>query len=170
MLGDVADASWIPQTQRALIYKRVLELKETAIGKLDGIERQNAQPELDSWQERWIRYLVTTKQYAEAAAAIAALPQETRQVENNALIPLDLRVAAQLGTLDAKLTSYRTEPQSTPSAELLRTAARQLFEAGDKQSARKILEMVFAREIEEHKLVAANFLGLAGVFWGSYRQ
>jgi len=163
VLGDVADASWIPQTQRALIYKRVLELKETAIGKLDGIERQNAQPELDSWQERWIRYLVTTKQYAEAAAAIAALPQETRQVENNALIPLDLRVAAQLGTLDAKLTSYRTEPQSTPSAELLRTAARQLFEAGDKQSARKILEMVFAREIEEHKLVAANFLGLAEI-------
>jgi tetratricopeptide (TPR) repeat protein len=163
VLGDVADASWIPQTQRALIYKRVLELKETAIGKLDSIERQNAQQELDSWQERWIRYLVTTKQYAEAAAAIAALPQETRQVENNALIPLDLRVAAQLGTLDAKLTSYRTEPQSTPSAELLRTAARQLFEAGDKQSARKILEMVFAREIEEHKLVAANFLGLAEI-------
>ena len=163
VLGDVADASWIPQTQRALIYKRVLELKETAIGKLDGIERQNAQQEFGSWQERWIRYLVTTGQYAEAAAAIAALPQETHQAENNALTPLELRVAAQLGTLDAKLASYRAEPQSAPSAELLRTAARQLFEAGDKQSARKILELVFAREIEEHKLVAANFLGLAEI-------
>ncbi|MBZ5684041.1 MAG: hypothetical protein LAP86_03320 [Acidobacteriia bacterium] len=163
VLGDVADASWIPQAQRALIYKRVLELKETAVGKLDGIERQNAQQELNSWQERWIRYLVTTKQYAEAAAAIATLPQENRTAENNALVPLELRVAAQLGTLDAKLASYRTEPQSAPSAELLRTAARQLFEAGDKQSARKILELVFAREIEEHKLVAANFLGLAEI-------
>jgi hypothetical protein len=163
VLGDVADASWIPQAQRALIYKRVLELKESAIGKLDGIERQNAQQELGSWQERWIRYLVTTKQYADAAGAIAALPQETRAAENNALVPLELRVAAQLGTLDAKLTSYRMEPQSAPSAELLRTAARQLFEAGDKQSARKILELVFAREIEEHKLVAANFLGLAEI-------
>jgi predicted Zn-dependent protease len=163
VLGDVADASWIPQTQRALIYKRVLELKESAIGKLDGIERQNAQQELSSWQERWIRYLVTTKQYSDAASAIAGLPQETRITENNALIPLELRVAAQLGTLDSKLTSYRTEPQSTPSAELLRTAARQLFEAGDKQSAHKILELVFAREIEEHKLVATNFLGLAEI-------
>jgi hypothetical protein len=38
-----------------------------------------------------------------------------------------------------------------------------LFEADDKQSARKILELVFAREIEEHTLVAANFLGLAEI-------
>jgi tetratricopeptide (TPR) repeat protein len=163
VLGDVADASWIPQAQRVLIYKRVLELKESALGKLDGIERQNAQQELGSWQERWIRYLVTTKRYADAAVAIAALPQENRAAENNALVPLELRVAAQLGTLDAKLASYRTGPQSAPSAELLRTAARQLFEAGDKQSARKILELVFAREIGEHKLVAANFLGLAEI-------
>ena len=163
VLGDVADASWIPQSQRALIYKRLLELKENAIEKLDGIERQNAQQELSGWQERWIRYLVTTKQYAEAATALAALPTESRSTENKTLVPLELRVAAQLGTLDAKLASYRTEPQSAPSAELLRTAARQLFEAGDKQSARKILELVFAREIEEHRLVAANFLGLAEI-------
>ena len=46
---------------------------------------------------------------------------------------------------------------------MLRIAARQLFEAGDRQSARKILELIFAREIEEHKLVAANFLGLAEI-------
>jgi hypothetical protein len=46
---------------------------------------------------------------------------------------------------------------------LLRTAARQLFEAGDKQSARKILELVFASEIEEHKLVGSSFLGLAEI-------
>jgi len=163
VLGDVADASWIPQAQRALVYNRVLELKENAIGKLDGIERQNAQSELSQWQERWIRYLVTTKQYADAAAAITVLPEETRAAENTSLVPLELRVAAQLGTLEAKLASYRSDPQSAPSAELLRTAARQLFEAGDKQSARKILELVFAREIEEHKLVAANFLGLAEI-------
>ena len=163
VLGDVADASWIPQTQRALVYKRVLELKESAIGKLDGIERQNAQQDLNYWQERWIRYLVTTKQYTEAAVAIAALSPEARTAESNALVPLELRVAAQLGTLDAKLASYRSDPQTAPSADLLRTTAHQLFEAGDKQSAHKIVELVFAREIEEHKLVAANFLGLAEI-------
>src|SRR5262249_46766775 len=88
---------------------------------------------------------------------------ETQESENKSIVPLELRVSAQLGTLDAKLASYRSDPQSTPPAELLRTAARQLFEAGDKQSARKILEFVFAREIEEHRLVAANFLGLAEI-------
>jgi hypothetical protein len=61
------------------------------------------------------------------------------------------------------LTAYRSEPQAMPTPEVLRNAARQLFEAGDKQSARKILELVFAREIEGHNLVAANFLGLAEI-------
>jgi tetratricopeptide (TPR) repeat protein len=163
VLGDVADASWIPQAQRALVYKRVLELKENAIAKVDGIERQNAQQEVNYWQERWIRFLVTTKQFSDASAAIAALSPETLAAEENSLIPLELRVAAQLGTLDAKLASYRSAPETAPQAELLRRAARQLFEAGDKQSSRKILELVFAREIEEHKLVAANFLGLAEI-------
>ena len=163
VLGDVADASWIPEAQRALVYRRILELRQEALGKLDGFERQSAQQELAFWQERWIHYLVTTKQYTEAAAALAALSPETRQTENSALIPLEMRVAAQLGTLDAKLAGYRAEPQTAPAADLLRTAARELFESGDKQSARKVLELVFAREIEEHKLVAANFLGLAEI-------
>src|SRR4029077_2849199 len=57
----------------------------------------------------------------------------------------------------------RAEPQNSPAPETLRTAARRLFETGDKQSARKILELVFAREIEEHQFVAANFLGLAEI-------
>ena len=163
VLGDVADASWIPLAQRSLIYQRILELQERKVGELSGFERQNAQQELDSWQERWIRYLVRRKQYAEAATAIAALPQETRDMEVSKIVPLELQVAAQLGTLDSKLTAYRAEPQSAPAAEILRAAARQLFEAGDKQSARKILELVFAHEIEDHKLVAANFLGLAEI-------
>ena len=163
VLVDIADASWIPLAQRAPIYQRILELKETAASKLNGLECQYAQQDLGYWQVRWVQYLVRTKQYAAAAAAIAALPEETRQTQDGALVPLDLQVAAQLGTLDAKLAAYRIEPQETPAPETLRAAARQLFEAGDKQSARKILELVFAREIEEHQLVAANFLGLAEI-------
>jgi len=163
VLGDVADASWIPMAQHALIYQRILELKEDALGKLDGILRQTAQQELASWQERWIRYLVRMKRYSEAGAAISTLPQETRDQQKASVVPLELQVAAQLGTLDAKLNEYRSDPETTPSPDILRDAARQLFEANDKQSARKILELVFAREIEQHRLVAANFLGLAEI-------
>jgi len=163
ILADIADASWIPLAQRAPIYQRILESKENAVRKLTGLERQYAEQDLSSWQVRWVQYLVRTKQYASAAAAIAALPEETRSAQAATLVPLDLQVAAQLGALDAKLAAYRAQPQREPAAETLRTAARRLFEAGDKQSARKILELVFAREIEEHQLVAANFLGLAEI-------
>ena len=164
ILGDVANASWIPLAQRARIYQRVLELKENAVGESVGMEREAAQQDLIQWQVKWISYLVeSTKQYPEAAAAIDTLPKETRDGQASVLVPLELRVAAHLDTLDAKLAGFHAEPQTAPSAEVLRAAARQLFEAGDKQSARKILELVFAREIEEHRLVAANFLGLAEI-------
>lgn len=163
VLADVADAWWIPLTERAPIYRRILESKQAAVTRLNGLERQYAEQDLSGWQVRWIRYLTRTKQFDAAAAAIAAIPQETRDAQAATLVPLELRVAAQLGTLDAKLSAYRTEPQGMPAPEILRMAARQLFEAGDKQSARKLLEFVFAREIEEHQLVAANFLGLAEI-------
>jgi hypothetical protein len=74
-----------------------------------------------------------------------------------------MQCAAQLGTLDTVLSGYKSEPQTAPSAESLRIGARQLFDGGDKQSARKILEFVFARQLEEHQLVATNFLGLAEI-------
>ena len=163
VLADVADASWIPMARRAPIYQRILQFKEDAVGKHSGFEREYAEQELASWQVRWIRYLVRTRQYQVAASAIAALPKETRDAQAATLVPLDLQVAAQLGTLDSMLTAYRSEPQTAPAPQVLRNAARQLFEAGDKQAARKILELVFAREIEAHNLVAANFLGLAEI-------
>ncbi len=163
VLGDLVDVSWIPLERRALIYQRILGLNESALGKLDGVERQNAEQEFASWQVRWIRYLVHSKQYADAASAIAALSQETKDALSRLLVPLELQAAARLGNLDSILAAYNMNPQKTPPLDVLRVAARQLFEADDKQSARKILEMVFAREINEHKLVAANFLGLAEI-------
>jgi tetratricopeptide (TPR) repeat protein len=119
--------------------------------------------EWNRWQLKWADYLVLTKQFAPAAEFIATLSPETRNAQESELVPLEMQVAAQLGTLDAKIGGYRSDPQTAPPAEVLRKSARKLFEAGDKQSARKILEFVFAREIEEHRLVAANFLGLAEI-------
>ena len=163
ILADVVDAAWIPLAQRAPIYQRILQSKQDALAKLAGLERDNAQQDLGSWQVLWIKHLVRTRQYAQAADAIAALPKETRDAQAAALVPFDLQIAAQLGSLDSKIARYRADPHSVPASNLLRIAARQLFEAGDKQSARKILEFVFAREIDEHQLNAANFLGLAEI-------
>jgi predicted Zn-dependent protease len=163
VLADVVELPWIPLAQRAPIYQRILEAKKNTVGRSEGLEREGAQQESFSWQVRWVKYLVETKQFAPAGDFIASLPKETQMTEARVLVPLELRIAAQLGTLDTKIADYRADPQSAPAAEILRTSARQLFEAGDKQSARKVLEFVFAGEIEEHRLVAANFLGLAEI-------
>ncbi len=163
VLADLVTVPWIPLAQRGPIFQRILDAKQTALGKAEGLEKENAQNDLRSWQHRWIRYLIDTKQFTQAGEYLASLPQEQRNADAAALVPMEMFVAAQLGTLDAKLDAYQSDSQSTPSAEPLRTAARELFEAGDKRSARNILEFVFAREIQEHQLVAANFLGLAEI-------
>jgi tetratricopeptide (TPR) repeat protein len=163
VLADVVEAPWIPLAQRAPVYQRILQAKQDVFSKSQGLERENAQQVLRSWQVRWISYLVAAKQFALAGDAIAALPKETREAEAAAIVPLDLQVAARTGHLDSTLDGYRADPQAAPPAEVLRTAARQLSDAGDKQSARKVLEFVFAREVEDHRLVAANFLGLAEI-------
>ncbi|MGA9797532.1 MAG: tetratricopeptide repeat protein, partial [Terriglobales bacterium] len=163
VLADVVGASWIPLSQRAPIYQRILQAKQEAVLKSEGLQKEGAQQVLRSWEIRWIKYLVATKQYPEAAGAIAALSPETRTLEATAIVPLELQVAAQMGTLDFKIAGYRTDPQTAPTLEVLRLAARQLFDSGDKQSARKLLEFCFAREIEEHRLDPTNFLGLAEI-------
>ncbi len=161
VLGDVADAQWIPIAQRGMIYQRILALKEQAIGNLDGLERENALQDFGSWQQRYIQYLILAKQYQVAAATINALSRETRHARRFVLVPLELLAAAKIGTLDSILSSYKAEPQKAPAPDLLRSAARQLLTAGERQSAAKILELAFQRDIEDHNFVAENFLGLA---------
>ncbi len=163
ILSDVAFAPWIPLAQRGPIYQRILEAKQKAFAEAEGLQKEDALSEWNRWQLHWANYLVQTKQFAQAATFIATLPQVTRNEHVADLVPLEMQVAAQLGTLDAKIGGYRSDPPTAPPAEVLRMSARKLFEAGDKQSARKILEFVFAREIEEHRLIAANFLGLAEI-------
>jgi predicted Zn-dependent protease len=163
ILSDVVDAQWIPLSQRGPILQRILEGKQAGLAEAEGLEKENAQSELRSWQIRWLGYLLDTKQFTQASEFLAVLPRNPQNTDASALVPLELQVAAHLGTLDAKIASYRSDPDRAPGAEILRSSAQQLFEDGDKQSARKILEFVFARELDEHKLVAANFLGLAEI-------
>jgi tetratricopeptide (TPR) repeat protein len=163
VLADVVDAAWIPLAQRGPIYQRILEGNQKELARTEGLERENAQSGLRSWQIRWIRYLIETKQFRQAGDSIVALQRDSLDSDASALVPFELRIAAQAGILDEKISGYRSDPENAPSAETLRAAARQIFESGDKQSARKILEFVFARDLDEHKLVAANFLGLAEI-------
>lgn len=163
VLQDIVDMSWIPLANRGPLYQRILEAVQARTEKTAGLEQENAKATLWSWQLRWIKYLVATKRYNQAADLTATLRRDPSVSDSAALVPYETQCAAKLGTLDTIISGYKADPQTAPSAESLRAAARQLFDRGDKQSARKILEFVFARELEEHQLVATNFLGLAEI-------
>lgn len=163
VLEDVAFAEWIPVERRGPIYDYILQARQKAFEKAEGLERENALSEWSRWQLNWASYLVETKQWTQAEEFLASLSPETLKEHTAELIPLELQIATQLGTLNEKIAAYRADPSTAPAAEILRTSARKLFEAGDKQSAREILEFVFARELEEHQLVASNFLALAEI-------
>lgn len=163
ILSDVADVTWIPVSQRALIYRKVLQIKQERVQVSEGRMEEFGQEDLRSWELRFVRFLVITKQYKNAAEEIASFSTEERQAMAVGLIPFDLQIAAQLKTLDSRIDTYRSAPEASPKSEVLRAAARQLVDTGDIQSARKLLEFVFARDIDDHKLEATNFLGLADI-------
>src|SRR6267154_2539357 len=144
VLADLANASWIPLAQRAPIYQRILENKQNALSHVEGFQKESALEDLRTWQVLWVKYLIQTKQFSPVTDYLAALPSETQRARASSLVPFELQAAAQLGTLDAKIAGYRADSSSAPAAEILRLAARQLFDAGDKQSARKLIEFVFA--------------------------
>ena len=78
VLADVVEASWIPLAQRAPIYQRILQARQDAVSKAEGLQKESAQQILRSWQVRWIKYLVVTKQYTMAGDVIATLSPEKR--------------------------------------------------------------------------------------------
>jgi cellulose synthase operon protein C len=161
VLEDIAGAPWVPLASRAPIYQRILDLKQAAAAKLEGEDLQAANTGLRSWQVRWVEYLVDTKRYADAAQEIDALKKDHSSEQVSSLGPAELECAAKLGTLDAKISSYQSNQPDAPSTESLRLAASRLLKTGEKQSARKILEFVYSRDMANHEFVATNFLGLA---------
>src|SRR4029077_5457246 len=144
------------------IYRRMLELAQDAAQKAEGMAREYSQQEFEGLQMQWLQYLLENKQYDRLRTELAALPKSMWERRTD-LVPIQLKLAAQTGGLDSIIDGYRTDAVHAPSAEVLRKTATELQQAGDKQSARKILEFVFTREIEDRNLTAANMLGLADI-------
>ena len=163
VLASVVDAEWISLEQRAPVYQRILAAKQDTADKAEGLDKDSAIDALRQWQVRWANYLIAANQFDQANSFLASLPADTRAAYSTQFTPIELRIAAHLGTLDTTLASYRADEQNAPGADTLREAAQQIQKSGDQASARKILEFVYAREIEERHLDASNFLGLAEI-------
>jgi cellulose synthase operon protein C len=171
LVGEIVEAEWIPLAQRGPLYKRILQAKQNDVDQAEGSAKESPRIILRSWQIRRLKNLIDLKEFQQAAELLAvvqrepvsAIPEESDGSRELALLPLELRVAAQLGTLDGKIAGYRSHPATAPDARDLRNAARALVAAGDQQSARKVLEFAFSRELNEHRLTPENFLGLAEI-------
>ncbi len=159
-LGALIDSTWFPKEHRDLLFRRLIETAEAKAAQSFGEQRAQELSTVRFWRLRWIEHLIETGQAARAQAALDAVPEETRLEMPQALVPLELRIAARAGTLAALLERYRRDP---PPGESLRSTAATLREQGDAPSARRLLEFVYSRELEAGALTAPNFLGLAEV-------
>lgn len=162
-LTETVDAAWIPKPQQELLLRRILQLAERAVSEAHGAAQGVAQETLHTWQLRWAGYLLDARRTEEARAALNALPEEARKEHGQEVTPLELRLAAQSGTLEATLARYRAAPETLPPLEALQSAAAALRSEGDESSARRVLEFLYTWGIEQHDLSPANFLGLAEV-------
>jgi tetratricopeptide (TPR) repeat protein len=189
-LDHVAQPKAKLHLQMETIYRRILELAQK---KRETEKTYDSRYILHDWQMRWFAYLLDAKQYARLRSEIDALIKTTKtekatktektarmantarsydeseddsddeNVENQQnLVKIQIRLAAATNSLDPLLESFN-ESDHAPGSKLLKATARELQQAGDRQSARKILEFVFRREVENHNLNAANVLALAEI-------
>ncbi len=162
-LSFLAHADWIPAAERGGLFRRMVDAAESKVAQTFGDERRAAQMELDQHRLRWIEYLVSMKQFTQAAAVIAGFSDESRESNRQELIPYEVRIAARIGTLDALLAKYAKNTGSTPQPEMLRSIAGDLRRANMAVAARKILEFTYQRELENGAPSASVLLGLAGI-------
>ncbi|HET6843685.1 MAG TPA: hypothetical protein VFK06_18695 [Candidatus Angelobacter sp.] len=145
------------------VFARVLELAQERAQKAEGVAKEYAEDDYERLEIRWLQYLLKAKKYDRLREELNVLSGTVREKQQAELTPIQLKLAAQSGELDGVIAGYRAEGEHAPASEVLRRTATELAQAGDKQSAHKILEFVFAREIENHNLTAANMLGMADI-------
>ena len=162
-LSGIVDVRWIPTAQREPMLRRVLQLAQDDAAQAHGAAQGVALETLRTWQTRWVSYLLDAHRAPEAQAAFQAITEDVRKQHSQDVTTLEVRIAAQSGTLDALLTAYQTDPENAPPLDVLRATASDLEREHDESSARRVVEFVYTREIDAHNLTPANFLGLAEI-------
>ena len=160
VVAEFADDRWIPQAQKEPTYRRMLQYRSDQLSRAQGMERDYARQDYLTWYGRWLQFLLDTRQYDRARSELDVIRAEAGAEQR--FVNLQLFLDAAQGRLDATLDHYRADPDHAPSLEFLASVANEL-QKKDKPSARKILEYVFTREIQEHSLTSANLLGLAEI-------
>ena len=162
-LTAIARAPWLPDLQRDRVYERIVAVSEEAVAREHGASQLAAQAQLDSRRLLRIRSLVDTKQTMRADVLLRALSDATRLAHDAEVTALETRIAAADRGLDALLDRYAREESRPVNLGALRNAATALGQAGDRVSARRIMEFVYTRQLDREELARPVFLGLAEI-------
>ena len=160
-LEVLANAEWIPADQLETVLTRVVEVAQQQASRAQGRAIFVARQALNNWRVRWIDHLLDSNQPARALQALETLLESLVPSVRLAHAPLAIRVAAGNGALEELLSRYRRQPHEAPTLQHLQTAAKELRDNGDPDSARRLLDFAYSRQLERRDLSAANFLGLA---------
>ena len=160
-LEVLANAEWVPADQRETVFARVVEAAGQQASGAQGRAIFVARQAVTKWRVRLIEYLLDTKQSGKAAQELETLLESLADSIRSAHAPLEIRVAALSGGLEELLSRYRRQALGAPTLQHLQTAAQQVRDNGDTDSARRLLDFAYSRQLERRDLSAANFLGLA---------
>ena len=153
---------WFPEGQKEPVYQKILALAQDRVTKTFGAEHSTALETLHDWQLRWIDFLLDNRRVADAQTAFNNLDEDFRNPHQPGIASIMVRLAAQSNKLDDLLQQFQQAPEKAPALEELRNAARGMEEK-DPVNARRLLEYVYTRQIDERDFAPANFLGLAEV-------
>ncbi|MBX9603763.1 MAG: hypothetical protein K2X35_22340, partial [Bryobacteraceae bacterium] len=151
----------IPEAQRDVIYRRIVEAASRRVAQESGGKREAAAGELRRWQLERLRFLVSRKDYAAARTLLDSLPKEARQFAGEELEVLEIRIAGATGTLPQVLQRLDREPDELPQYETLLRAASEMKADGSAPAARILLRWVYDRELAKRRNDASVFLGAA---------
>jgi cellulose synthase operon protein C len=160
-LDAIISRPWIPDAQKNILYRQIVESAETRVAQTFGEQQTNEQNQLWSWEIRWATFLLTRREDGTALQTAATLLTEARkQKVNDALVvEMEIRLAARTNSLASQLAKY----QDPLPLEHLRNAANILLEEGDAASSRRVLEFVYTSQMKAGSLDQSTFLGLAEV-------
>jgi len=160
-LDSIVDRPWIPDAQKNILYRQIVESAEARVAQTFGEQQTNAQHQLWTAQIRWVTFLLTRPPDPRDLETAAALLTDARKqtVNDSTIVELEIRLAARTRSLAAQLAKYH-DPLPL---EALRNAANTLSENGDSLSSRRVLEFVYTNQMKAGNLDQGTFLGLAEV-------
>jgi hypothetical protein len=158
-VGAIIERPWIPEAQKNILYKQIVENAEARVAQTFGDQQTSSQNQLWTWEMSWVEFLLAHRQNDQARQVFAMLPAEARAFRMFDFVTLEIRVAARTGTLAAQLAKY----SDARSLEDVRNAANALSEEGDAASSRRVMEFVYTTQMKDGNLGQETFLGLAEI-------